>query len=148
MAKGDVYPSEKRTFKEKDTDVTVIQLTDNPSHNKNFYYNQEQFIAGSERYVFLSDRSGVNQIYAADVKTGEIVQLTDSEEGAGGCSVDHLAGIIYFTRGKCLYSIDAETLAEEVVGMSPEGCGGSSYIWFGSYTRQHPMEYQTIKTRF
>ncbi len=122
MAKGDVYPSEKQEFSDPATDVRVVQLTDQPCANTNAYYNQEQFIGGSERFVFTSNRTGTQQLYTVEVASGKIVQLTD-DEPSGGFTVDARRGIVYFGRGRQFLALDVESLREEVVAESPEGCG-------------------------
>ncbi len=122
MAKGDVHPSEKREFSDPATDVRVIQLTDQPCVNTSAYYNQEQFIGGSERFVFISNRSGESHLYTVEVASGKIVQLTD-EEPSGGFTVDPERGIVYFGRDRQFVALDVESLQEEVVAESPEGCG-------------------------
>ena len=124
MARGDVFPSEKREFSDPATDVRVIQLTDQPCANTNAYYNQEQFIGGSERFVFTSTRSGTQQLYTVEVSSGKIVQLTDADEPSGGFTVDSQRGIVYFGRGGQILALDVESLREEVVAEPPEGCGG------------------------
>ena len=138
MAQGDVLSSEKREYREPATGVRVVQLTDAPCHNVHPYYNQEGFVDGSGRYVFSSNRSGIGQIYAVEIASGRIVQLTDSDDppvlagienrpgggaGSGGLTCDPARGRIYYSRGKRVCSLDMETLREEVVAESPPGCG-------------------------
>ena len=122
MAKGDVLPSEKREFSDPATDVRVIQLTDQPCANTNAYYNQEQFIGGSERFVFTSNRTGTQQLYTVEVASGKIVQLTD-DAPSGGFTVDPQRGIVYFGRDRQFLALDVESLREEVVAESLDGCG-------------------------
>ena len=138
MAQGDVLRSEKREYREPATGVKVVQLTDAPCHNVHPYYNQEGFVDGSERYVFSSNRSGIGQIYAVEIASGAIVQLTDSDEppvlagiekrpgggaGSGGLTCDPERGRVYYSRGKRVCRLDIESLREEVVAESPPGCG-------------------------
>lgn len=138
MARGDVLPSEKREYREPSTGVQVVQLTDAPCFNVHPYYNQEGFIDGSERFVFASNRSGIGQIYAVELRSGTIVQLTDSKDppvladvqrraggghGSAGLTCDPVRGRIYYSRGARVCCLDVETLREEVVAESPPGCG-------------------------
>ena len=123
MAKGDLFPSEKQEFKDPATDVRVVQLTDQPCANSNAYYNQEQFIGGSETIRFRRRTApGQQQLYTVEIASGRIVQLTD-EEPSGGFTVDSGRGIVYFGRERQFFALDVETLREEVVAESPEGCG-------------------------
>ena len=138
MAKGDVFASEKREYREPATGVKVVQLTDAPCHNVHPYYNQEGFFDNSGKYLFASNRSGKGQIYAVEIASGKIVQLTassdppvlakietrsDGEAGSAGFTSDPVRGLIYYCRGKLAYRLDIETQQEEVIAESPPGVG-------------------------
>lgn len=127
MAKGDVYPSEKRGFKEAATGVRVVQLTNKPCVNLNAYYNQEQFIGGSEQFIFVSNRGGTMQLYSVEVDSGKITQLTDSDEPVRSRFTVDPRGTVYFGRGLKFLALDTSSLKEEVIAQSPEGCGPLSH---------------------
>ena len=122
MARGDVFPSEKREFEQPETGARVLQLTDQPCRNVNAYYNHEQFINGSERLVFHSDRTGVRQLYSVDLTSGQIVQLTDTSDGLGSWAVDTQHDVIYYSHGGQIFRLDPEALTEEVVADTPPDC--------------------------
>lgn len=121
MARGDISPSEKRTFEQPETGARVLQLTDQPCSNGNAYYNHEQFINGSERLVFRSDRSGERQLYSVDLASGQIVQLTEAA-GMGGWAVDAEHDVIYYSHNGQILRLDPEALTEEVVADTPPDC--------------------------
>lgn len=128
MAKGDVLPSEKREFTQPETGVRVIQLTDAPARNTNAYYNDEQFTADGDLYVFRSDRTGNRQLFSVEIESGRIVQLTDAPgDGVGGWSVHPETRRVFFGDGRgniaCLHLDD---LREEIVAEPLEGCAGLS----------------------
>ena len=156
MAKGDVLPSEKTEIKQPETGVRVIQLTSAACKNTAAYYNQEQFIHGSERFVFFSNRTGSGQIYTVEVDSGKIVQLTDHDEEISGFTVDPVRGKVYYGRGGDYYGLDAETLKEEVVAECPEGfrmlagpdlsaCG--RYLILSTPYRSHHVEWENMHYR-
>lgn len=124
MAKGDVLPSEKRVFTQPETGVRVIQLTDVPCRNVNAYYNHEQFVG--DGLVFHSDRSGVRQIYRADIDSGRIVQLTDADGGVGGWATAPALSSVYYTCGDEVLRLDVESLKAEAVAGRLPGCGPPS----------------------
>lgn len=121
MARGDVLPSERRSFVQEETGVRVVQLTDAACKNVNAYYNHEQFIGDS--LVFHSDRSGVRQLYRVEIDSGRIVQLTDAEDGVGGFAAAPALGVVYYTCGDQVLALDVETLKEEPVAERLPGCG-------------------------
>ena len=123
MARGDVFPSEKREFQQPETGARVLQLTDQPCKNSNAYYNHEQFINNSQRLVFHSDRSGVRQLYTVDLASGQIVQLTDAADGMGGWAVDSEHDVIYYSHETQILRLDPDGAStDEVVADTPPNC--------------------------
>ena len=111
--------------------MRVVQLTDARCRNQNAYYNDEQFTAEGDLYVFRSDRTGVLQLYSVNVDTGQISQLTDAPEGVGGWTVDPARRLVYVASKGCVVRLDLdglteETVAEPVPGCSPLGIGDLS----------------------
>ncbi len=148
MAKGDVFPSEKRAFTEPSTGVHVVQLTDHPAYHANPYYNEQAFIGDSERYVFRSNRAGAmgGELFMVEVKTGRIVQMTEpsrsstprpmTSHGSGRLTADPHRGIVYTCRDRQVIGIDVETLSERIVAETPKGCtalGGLDLSSCGRY---------------
>jgi len=123
VSKGDVLPSERREFEQPETGVRVVQLTDAPCRNLNGYYNDEQFTADGGTYVFRSDRTGTRQLYAVDVESGAIVQLTDGDCDVGGVTVDPERRLAYFARDGRILRLCLETLREDTVAEPIPGCG-------------------------
>ena len=121
MARGDIFPSEKREFTQPETGVRAIQLTSAACNNVNAYYNYEQFIGDS--VVFYSDRSGVRQIYKVEIESGKIVQLTDAPTDVGNFAAVPDQGRVYYASGDEVRALDVETLAEETVSERLPGCG-------------------------
>lgn len=126
MSKGDVLPSEKREFTQPETGVRVIQLTDAPCRNTNAYYNDEQFTADGDTFVFRSDRTGERQLFAVDTDSGRIVQLTEaSGDGVGGWSVHAASRRVFFGDGQGnLARLDLDSLNVEIVAEPLDGCTG------------------------
>jgi oligogalacturonide lyase len=80
IGKGTVWPSEKRSFTDTITGVTVTQLTDYCSHSFHIYFTNNSFY-GDGKLLFASDRENVTNLYSMDLETGQFVQMTDLERG-------------------------------------------------------------------
>ena len=137
-------PTEKRSFTQPETGVRVIQLTDAPCSNTNAYYNDEQFTADGDTYVFRSDRTGARQLFAVDIGSGRILQLTDApDDGVGGWTVDAERRRVFFGDGRGnIARLDLDDLTEDVVAEPLEGCSGLSGLDLSSCGR-----YAAVSTR-
>jgi len=137
--KGHVLASEKRSFREPSTNVSVIQLTNFGCINKKSYYNQQQFIRGAEQFVFSSNRAGTHELYLVEVASGKIVQLTEGNprgtDEISGYTVDPQTGVVYFPRHKQVIALDSTSLKEEVLFEAPDGQGQPSGFGLSSCGR-------------
>jgi oligogalacturonide lyase len=80
QAKGKSFPSEWGRYPDPATEFEVYRLTD-PAHASHLpaYYNRA-FSHRSGFLLFWSDRTGSNQAFRMDLKSGECRQLTEAEE--------------------------------------------------------------------
>ncbi|MFQ6040983.1 MAG: oligogalacturonate lyase family protein [Candidatus Poribacteria bacterium] len=126
MSKGKVYPPEKKVFKDAKTDVTIFQMTDYPATHHNLYFVNPSCTPDGKTVIFVSDRSGLANLYKADIETGEIVQLTDIDNlnsFSATSSKDNRR--VFFSAGGEVRAIDLETLNEEVLARFPDGRVGN-----------------------
>ena len=79
MAKGQTYSSETKRFRDSQTNAGLTQITDHPSMNHSFYFLNPSCTYDGQTYIFISDRSGQEDLYAADAANGAITQLTDTD---------------------------------------------------------------------
>jgi len=56
MAKGDEFPAEWRTFRDRETGASVRQLTDYKGHSHHLYFTNSGWYEGGRRLLFSSDR--------------------------------------------------------------------------------------------
>jgi hypothetical protein len=87
------------------------------------YFTSTSLLAGDQRIVFLSDRTGPPNIFVRDLKTGRDQQLTTNTEGflksyvyfdglpyrglgRASVSVDPDRGIVYFLQGRKICAVD------------------------------------------
>jgi len=133
MSKGQVYPSESRTFRDELTGAAVRQVTDHPSiHHHPFYY-VPAWDDAMRRLIFVSHRTGRPEIFAELGAGGKLVQLTE-REGLAEWSIhpSHDGRHVYFTAGTSARRVEAETLKDEElvnfgdVAMREEGMVGAA----------------------
>jgi oligogalacturonide lyase len=122
MAKGQTYSSETKRFRDTQTNAELTQITDHPSMNHSFYFLNPSCTYDGQTYIFVSDRSGQENLYAADAANDAITQLTDIDN-LGTFSPTPAANQreIYFTAGNEVRAVDVDTLEERVLAT----CDGS-----------------------
>ncbi len=122
MAKGHVYPSEKREFEDAETGAQVVQLTHWRGHSNHLYFTTTSFLPGGRRLVFDGDRDNRENLFAVDLDTGEIVQLTDVSRPLGGlrACTSPVRQEIYFFEGRDLKVVDADSLEERTIYRVPD----------------------------
>ncbi|NOZ21339.1 MAG: hypothetical protein GXP25_09650 [Planctomycetes bacterium] len=129
MAKGDTYPSEKRTFKDEESGRTVHQLTGSDAHDHHIYFTGTSFHPDGERIIFGSERTGKPNLFEMDLDGGAIRQLTDAEDCKPllAC-VDPLGEWVYFYDGPKMKAVHIDSLEERELYTIEEGCRWSSPI--------------------
>src|SRR5216684_2024998 len=80
MDKGKSFPSEWKRYLDPATEFEVFRLT-NPAYSSHLpaYYNRALSRRGGF-LLFSSDRSGSNQAFRMDLKSGECRQLTEAHD--------------------------------------------------------------------
>jgi len=91
---GRCLPSEKSTYVDKVSGLTVTILTTYKGYDYKFYQTHPSWTADGKHVVFLSDRTGSMQLYAINENSGRIIQLTD-DTGGGFGYLDRRANRIY-----------------------------------------------------
>ena len=71
--------SEKKTYKDPDSGVTVTQLTDYKGHSHHFYFTNPGWYDNGRKMLFSSDRNNRTNLFSICMETGEIEQFTDLE---------------------------------------------------------------------
>jgi len=116
MAKGDLSPSESRSFKDKKTGAALRQVTDRRSiHHHPFYYIP-CFDDGMEFLFFVSHRSGRPEIFAEVQSSGKLLQLSDVQDlGEWSVHPSHNGKYVYFVAGTRACRISTSDLELEVL---------------------------------
>ncbi|MBI4024397.1 MAG: hypothetical protein HY360_05410 [Verrucomicrobia bacterium] len=121
---GQNYPSEKRTFRDPETGAEITQFTEVGATNRTLYFTNRPYVDDGEHIVFLSDRTGRNEMFLLHLKSGKIVQLTEVEGQSNVSNCIHpKRPELYFHNRKSLYRVHLDTLKTEELLRMPEGFG-------------------------
>ena len=95
---GKRFPSEKSTYVDPVTGLTVKVLTNNPEYSDTrIYQTHPQWTYDNQYIAFRSQRTGSGQLFFVHEETGEIIQITDGQRN-GEYNLSRKKGLLYFTR--------------------------------------------------
>ncbi|MBN1350882.1 PD40 domain-containing protein [candidate division KSB1 bacterium] len=104
---GKRYPSEKASYIDEKTGVTVTMLTTTYARDNKLYQTHPSWTADGACIIFSSDRSGSEQLYALHEASGEIVQLThDSKVSPEHSFVNRYKNTLYYVCGDRILELD------------------------------------------
>ncbi len=125
---------ERRFFNDPETGVRIMQATSFPTVNMNLYFHSRCWTPDAGIFLFWSmtqpKRGGLFDLYRIKVDGTELVQMTD------GKSLSNVAlcpdgGLVYFTSGDGVYTIDLMSLKETQVATMQNGIATGG---IGSFT--------------
>jgi hypothetical protein len=140
--KGFRYDPEIRLFRDQVSGRRVWQVTDHPSINHPTYFLQPSFTPAGTSLVFTSYRTGPPQLFEAGWPGGLIRQLTDGPPIHPFSPAIHPSGErVYFVRGGSVWSIQLDTLEEDLVTEFPNAQLGECSLspdgeWFTAAVKQ------------
>ena len=124
-----VSPSEKRTYKDRVTGVTVHQLTEHLAHSYHLYFTNPGWWDNDRRLLFGSDRGNSSNLYSMELTSGEITRLTDNPPGEAGsyqgACVNPVRDEACFWRRRQLIAIDLRSGQQRTLLHCPEGWNAS-----------------------
>lgn len=127
MAKGQVWRSEIREYKDRATGVKVKQMTDYNANSYLPYFTSNTWFDNNKKIVFCSERQNSVNLFSLDIRDGEMVQLTEYTPEERNLPMglvyekNPIKEELYFWHGRELMALDMRTLAERVVYIRPEG---------------------------
>ena len=117
--KGQVYPDQRRNFKDSKTGRTIWQMTDTPGRlTKVQYATQNMTTPDSKWLVYGSDRGGEKgklNLFKMNLETGESIQLTESNKNIESrwAHISPDGREVYFIEGLNHFkAVNTETLEE------------------------------------
>ena len=128
MSQGRIWPAEWRDADDAVSGVTIRQLTDYKGHSHHLYFTNPGWFAGGRRMLFGSDRDNRTNLFALDLESGEIEQLTDLEPVEPPHDICFLLACVnptrdeaYFWHGRRMVALDLETLDTRTLWEMPDG---------------------------
>ncbi len=123
------FPSEKRTYIDRVTGVTVHQLTEHMAHSYHLYFTNPGWWDGDRRLLFGSDRGNSSNLYSMDLASGVITRLTDTPSGEAGsyqgASINPVRDEAYFWWRQRLIAIDLHSGQQRTLFVCPDGWNAS-----------------------
>ena len=119
---GKDWGVERQAYVDPVTGVRVWELSAAPSTAGNLYYHFSNFTADNRYLIFVSNRSGSEQLFRAEVTSGRLVQLTDDRGvSARTACPDHTdARRLYYLRGAEVVAVDIIDFTTRTVGTIPQ----------------------------
>ncbi len=78
MTVGRIYAAEWRDDSDPLTGRRVRQLTDSSAEDYHLYFYNPSVTPDGKYLIFISERTGLSNLFRLDLQTGSIVQLTGS----------------------------------------------------------------------
>jgi oligogalacturonide lyase len=125
-------PSEKRTYIDRVTGVTVHQLTEHMAHSYHLYFTNPGWWDGDRQLLFASDRGNSSNLYSLELASGAMTRLTDNAPGEAvdyqGVCVNPLRDEAYFWSHRRLVAIDLRSGKQRTLLACPDGwnAGGTN----------------------
>ena len=113
-AKGKVSAPESRWLRDAATDARLRQVTSHPSIHHHPFFFVPPWDSAMRRLVFVSHRTGAPQLFAEELESGRLVQLTDRDDLAEWSFFpSHDGRHVFFVAGTGAWRLDLERLAED-----------------------------------
>ena len=142
-------PSEKRTYADRVTGVTVHQLTDHMAHSYHLYFTNPGWWDDGRRLLLGSDRGNSSNLYSLELASGEITRLTNNPPGVAvdyqGVCVNPVRDEAYFWMQRRLIAIDLRHGEQRTLFTCPDGwnAGGTNCTADGRFvcgTMSRPVD--------
>lgn len=114
--KGRVSPPEAQWSQDAATGRRIRQVTSHPSIHHHPFFFVPPWDDAMRRLVFVSHRTGKPQLFAEEVSSGKLIQLTDRPDLAEwSLHPAHHGRFVVFVAGTQAVRLDLETLREDVL---------------------------------
>jgi len=125
MSVGQVYAPEWRDHLDPLTGRRVRQLTGSPAEDYHLYFYNPSVTPDGKYLIFISERTGLSNLFRLDLQTGTIVQLTDAQpiraeywpftdavKGVGSClpALANGGQEVFYFEGPDLFAVEIESL--------------------------------------
>jgi len=125
MSVGGTYGPEWRDHLDPLTGRSVRQLTDSQAEDYHLYFYNPCITPDGKYLIFISERTGVSNLFRLDLQSGLIVQLTDARsvraeywpfteaiKGVGAClpAIANAGQEVFYFEGTDLFAVEVEGL--------------------------------------
>jgi oligogalacturonide lyase len=125
MTAGRTYAAEWRDYLDPLTGQRVRQLTDSPAEDYHLYFYNPSITPDGKYLVFISERTGLSNLFRMDLQNGSILQLTDAKpvraeywpftqavNGVGSClpAIGNGGQEVFYFEGTDLFAVEIESL--------------------------------------
>src|SRR5215208_1374287 len=127
MTVGRSYPLEWRDHQDPLTGRRVRQLTSSPAEDYHLYFYNPSITPDGKYLIFMSERTGISNLFRMDLRNGSIVQLTDAQpvraeywpftapvKGVGSClpALGNGGQEVFYFEGTTLFAVEIESLKQ------------------------------------
>lgn len=136
MTIGQTFPSERRDYYDSLTGRKVTQLTNSAAEDYHLYFYNPTVTPDGKYLVFVSERTGLSNLFRLELATGEIVQLTDARptraeywpftepvQGVGACLsvIGNEGHEVFYWEGNDLFGVEIESLKRrQLLSLPPD----------------------------
>jgi len=136
MTVGRSYPLEWRDHQDPLTGRRVRQLTSSPAEDYHLYFYNPSITPDGKYLIFMSERTGISNLFRMDLRNGSIVQLTDAQpvraeywpftepvKGVGSClpALGNGGQEVFYFEGTTLFAVEIESLKQrELLSLSSD----------------------------
>ena len=137
MTVGRAYAPEWREYLDPLTGCQVKQLTDSSSEDYHLYFYNPSVTPDNKYLIFISERTGVSNLFRLDLQDGMIVQLTDALPvraeywpfteaitGVGAClpAIGNGGQEVFYFEGTDLIAVEIESFKRRQLLSLPSFC--------------------------
>lgn len=130
MTVGRTYSPEWRDYLDPLTGRRVRQLTNSSAEDYHLYFYNPSVTSDGKYLIFISERTGVSNLFRLNLQSGVIVQLTDARpvraeywpfteaiKGVGAClpALGNYGQEVFYFEGTDLFAIEIESLKQRLV---------------------------------
>ncbi len=136
MTVGRIYAPEWRDSTDPLTGRRVRQLTNSTAEDYHLYFYNPSITPDGEYLIFISERTGISNLFRMDLRSGSIVQLTDAQpvraeywpftepvKGVGSClpALGNGGKEVFYFVGTTLFAVEVESLKQrELLSLSSD----------------------------
>ncbi len=127
MTIGRMYAPEWCDYEDPFTKRRVRQLTNSPAEDYHLYFYNPSVTPNGQYLIFISERTGLSNLFRLNLQNGEIVQLTDAQpvraeywpftaavQGIGSClpAIGNHGQEVFYFEGNNLFAVEIEHLKQ------------------------------------